>query len=74
MHIGKEILEQVHASGMTVAGFAERLGYTRTSVYKLMQKSTIDTGTLVRVSRILNYDFFALYSSIISNEEKKVSK
>lgn len=68
MHIGKEILEQVHASGMTVADFADRLGYTRTSVYKLMQKSTIDTGTLVRVSRILNYDFFAMYSNQLKGE------
>lgn len=53
---------------MTVADFADRLGYTRTSVYKLMQKSTIDTGTLVRVSRILNYDFFAMYSNQLKGE------
>lgn len=62
-HIGqmiKVVLKSRHLSG---AWLATRLGCDRTNVYKMFKKSTIDTQLLLKVSVILEYDFFGIYSA-----------
>ena len=54
--------------GLTTVWLASQLGYHRTNLYKIYSMQTIDTGVLLRISRILKYDFFALYSEKISEE------
>lgn len=54
--------------GLTTVWLASQLGYHRTNLYKIYSMQTIDTGVLLRISRILKYDFFALYSEEISDE------
>lgn len=54
--------EHVELSGMTVTDFSEKMGYTRTAVYKLFQKVSVDSNVLYRASRVLNCDLFAFYS------------
>lgn len=63
MHIGSLIRQKVNESGMTVVGFAERLSCTRVNAYKIFSKKSIDTDTLLRISVILDFDFFTLYSA-----------
>lgn len=46
----------------TVVWLAKELAYSRTNVYKIYDKSSIDTEVLLRISVILEYDFFRLYS------------
>ena len=62
MHIGKLIKQQVEEQGKTVVWFAQQLSYSRTNVYKIYEKSSIDTDVLMRISLVLHYDFFKLYS------------
>ena len=62
MHIGEEIKKELKNQDKTVVWFAEQLAYSRINVYRLFNKAYIDTQTLFRVSIILNYDFFALFS------------
>ena len=62
IHIGQEIRKELGRQGKTSVWLAHELGCHRTNIYKIYEKSTIDTSVLVRISRILNYDFFRLYS------------
>lgn len=61
MHIGNLIKEELERQERTVSWFARKLCCDRSNVYKLFKRSTIDTELLLRVSKILNYDFFELY-------------
>ena len=65
MHIGKLIKKKVTEKGMTVVSFASRLSCTRVNAYKIFSKKSIDTDMLTRISIILEYDFFRLYSDVL---------
>lgn len=67
MHIGKEIRRKLEERHRTVVWFAEKLSYTRANIYKIFDKSSIDTEFLLRVSEVLDFDFFALYSEAVRN-------
>lgn len=67
LHIGKCIKEQLAQKGKSTVWLAEQLGYHRTNLYKLYDKPTIDTGILLRVSKIIGYNFFHLYESIVND-------
>lgn len=58
MHIGRLIQQKVSEKGMTVVAFARKLSCTRVNAYKLFSRSSIDTETLMRISLILDFDFF----------------
>ena len=69
MHIGKLIREQVEKQDKTVVWLAEQLACSRTNIYKIYERSSIDTGLLLRISLILNYDFFRLFTEKMEEEE-----
>ena len=58
MHIGQLIEQKFRESGHTVTWFASKLCCTRANVYKIFSKENIDVHLLMRISRILHYDFF----------------
>lgn len=62
VHIGKEIRKQVEEQGKTSVWLARELGCHRTNLYKIYDKSSIDTSVLSRICRILHFDFFKLFS------------
>lgn len=37
---------------------AQELSYNRTTMYKIYDKASLDTQMLLRISRIMKYDFF----------------
>ena len=63
IHIGQLIEQTLRGQGRTVTWFAGRLCCTRPNVYKIFKKDNIDLKLLVRISDILQVDFFALYST-----------
>lgn len=62
IHIGNCIRKKLEEQGKTTVWLARELGCHRTNIYKIYDKMTIDTGVLLRISKILDYDFFSLYS------------
>ena len=62
LHIGHSIREEVEHQGLTVVAFARMLGCSRTNVYKIFDHPSIDTAQLHRISTLLHFDFFQLYS------------
>jgi hypothetical protein len=68
IHIGQQIRKEVEERGKTSVWLARELGCHRTNVYKIYDKPTIDTGVLLRISRILHVDFFEYYSAEIDSK------
>ena len=69
MHIGKLIREQVDRQGKSVVWLANQLSCSRTNIYKIYERPSIDTGLLLRISQVLNFDFFALYTDKVDRQE-----
>lgn len=61
MHIGNLIRQTLKERGYTVVWFAAQLAYTRVNVYKIFEKKSLDTDLLMRISVILDTNFFKPY-------------
>ena len=61
MHIGNRITEVMKERRMSVVAFSRQLGCSRTNAYKLFDHYSIDTMQLLRISSILDHDFFEEY-------------
>lgn len=64
--IGILIKEELENQERTVSWFARKLHLDRSNVYRLFQKTSVDTGLLVRISLVLGRDFFADFSGELS--------
>ena len=60
--IGEIIREALHEKGKTVVWFAKQLSCSRNNVYKIFHSYSIATHELMRISKILDVDFFIIYS------------
>lgn len=68
-HVGRLIEDELHRQGLSVTWFAEQLCCARTNVYKIFRKSSIDTELLLRISDILQYDFFSMLLSVFKEQK-----
>ena len=71
--IGSMVKAKLRERRMTVVSFATLLGCSRTNIYKIFGKHTIDTDELFKISEILDFDFFKCYSDRFRNKPKKDS-
>ncbi|WP_343641762.1 MULTISPECIES: transposase [Chryseobacterium] len=63
IHIGKFIKERVDENEITVERICKFLGKDEETVEMMYDSSSMDTDLLLRWSKLLEYDFFRLYSS-----------
>jgi len=61
VHIGKEIRKRLRTIGISNAEFARQMNRSPQAVQWWLDKETIDTGILVQVSEVLEFNFFLLY-------------
>jgi hypothetical protein len=71
LHIGNMIRAELKAQGRTVTWFAKAIHTTRTNVYKIMDKESIDLKLLIRISKLLHYDFLSECSKAYRDEPQK---
>lgn len=64
--IGPLVKEKLKERRRTVVWFAARLGCSRTNVYKIFGKPSIDAEELYKISKILDFDFFKVYSDCLN--------
>jgi hypothetical protein len=62
IHIGEEIKKVFERKNLSVSEFARRINKSRENVYDIFTRQTIDTGLLITISTILEYNFFLMYS------------
>ncbi|MBQ9077540.1 MAG: XRE family transcriptional regulator [Muribaculaceae bacterium] len=68
--IGSLIKEELQRQERSVSWFARKLSCDRSNIYRLFQKRSIDTDLLIRISSILDRDFFSEISETI--QEKRL--
>ena len=57
-HIGSLILEELQRQGKTTMWLSKQLGCSYRNVYKIYNRSWIQTDLLFQISNILNHNFF----------------
>lgn len=62
LHIGNRIQAELRRQERSVSWFARKLSCDRSNVYNIFLRSTIDTELLMRISIILNHNFFVDYA------------
>lgn len=58
IHIGKNIKEKLKEQGRTTVWLAEQIPCSPNHMYKIYAKNAINTDLLIRISNIMNYNFF----------------
>lgn len=72
LHIGKLIRKRMEEQQITIVWLAKHLSCSRTNVYKLLNKYSLDTEILAKISKLLDFDFFSLYSEEIRKNKEKI--
>ncbi len=62
INIGTLIRKKIDEQQLTIVWFSKQLCCSRTNVYKILNKNSIDTNELMRISKILHFNFFELYA------------
>lgn len=65
--IGALIRQKLYDDGRTVSWFAAKICCSRANAYKIFEKESIDTNLLLRISKVLDYNFFEVFSNMMSN-------
>ncbi len=68
MHIGQIIRQELEDQGRSVVWLAKQMSYSRTNIYKIFDRPSIDADVLLRISLVLGVDFFKYYSAELKNK------
>jgi hypothetical protein len=76
VEIGHKIKEVFEEKNMKLTDFADQLGTVRQNVYRIFKKRHLDTGLLVKISQVLDHNFFQYYVPSTDNgiEHPEVSR
>ena len=69
MHIGQIIRQELENQGRSVVWLAKQMSYSRTNIYKIFDRPSIDADVLLRISLVLGVDFFKYYSAELKNKK-----
>lgn len=61
VEIGQKIKEVFDHRQMKLTDFADELGTVRQNVYRIFKKRHLDTGLLLKISQVLQHNFFQYY-------------
>lgn len=64
IHIGKAIDKRREDLNMTKTEFGRQIGIRQQHVNKIFENESIETGKLVKICHILNFNFFTLYCNL----------
>lgn len=62
IHIGQMIKSELDRQGRKVSWFSEQIGKSKSATFALFNRASIDTGELERISKVLDFDFFKVFS------------
>lgn len=71
IHIGKNIKKLLEQKGIKMKWFCEQMHCHRNTAYGIFERAWVDSYTLMKISIILDYDFFADLSVYYSNYKKQ---
>ena len=74
-HIGKLIKAELARQGRSITWLAKQLGCIRQNAYKIFNRKWIYTDLLLKISDLLDYDFFKCFSDYrnVKKQEQSLS-
>lgn len=73
IHIGRLIEAAIRSQGLSASWVAAQLRCDRTNVYDIILREYIDTQLLLRISLLLDVDFFKYYSDYLKEQKNTPS-
>lgn len=74
IHVGRKIKEVLKESKMKSKDFALAINTSRTNIYDIFKRETVDSSLLKEISKVLKFNFFDLYENqlgMVKEEGKK---
>jgi transcriptional regulator with XRE-family HTH domain len=72
--IGPRVQAVFESRNMKLSDLADKLGTVRQNVYRIFKKKDLDTGLLIKISEVLNHNFFHYYKTPEQPNENPVDK
>jgi len=72
IHLGTMIKKELKAQGRTVVWLAHTINMERSSIYKIFERNSVDVGLLIRISIVMNHDFFQDISNKIRDNYEEI--
>ncbi len=66
-HIGKLIQERLRSEERSISWLARKLGCDRSNIYHIFDREHLDSELLMKLSIVLDYNFFELYKGQFEN-------
>lgn len=66
IHIGNIIETELRKQERSVSWFARKIYCDRSTVYSIFQRQSIDTQMLLKISQVLNHNFFEYYINALN--------
>ena len=70
IHIGHLVQAQLKADQRSASWLAREIGCTRNHVYKIFNKSSLDSDLIFRISKAMNFNFFQYYTAAFLEKMK----
>ena len=74
IHIGSLIRKKLKEDGRAASWLAKKINCERSNIYKIFNKSSIDTSLLQKIGTVLETNFFSYYSEYKQSNDDKVEK
>lgn len=75
IHIGNMIKHELRSQGRSVVWLSRTICHERSGIYKIFERDNIDIKLLVRISQVLDHDFFEdISKKLMMNDSKKSTK
>ena len=71
IHLGKKIKQVLEAQHLKVSEFSKKIDKSRTVIYHIFERESLDSFLLYKISKALDYNFFSLYIEKTDSESLK---
>lgn len=72
IHLGNMVKRELKAQGRTVVWLARTINMERSSIYKMFERNTLDVSLLIRISLVMDHDFFLDISNKIRDNYDEI--
>lgn len=72
IHLGNMVKRELKAQGRTVVWLARTINMERSSIYKMFERNTLDVSLLIRISLVMDHDFFQDISNKIRDNYDEI--
>ena len=73
-HIGKLVQERLKYEERSISWLARKIGCDRSNVYRIFEREHLDSELLMKLSVVLDYNFFEVYAKMFGEMKEQYDK